>query len=127
MPVNEIRRTGVDPTQNVWDTMIYGAPNVAPGYHLAKGSRAVQVDSTPNYVVWYKFGQNDTDWQPVFFDPTTNPILVANLPSNTNQVVERSVVDLLDPLQAAGQDRGGSVLSDGAADDVRFRLKAALQ
>lgn len=127
MSVIEIRRVGVDPTQNVWDLSIYGDPSVAPGFAIGIGSRAVQYDSSPVGVVWAKTGADPTAWTKVFIDGTARPITVADLPSNFNIPVERNLLDLLNPVVAGALDRSGDALRDGTIEDFRFALTSALQ
>lgn len=128
MGVSEIRRLGIDPTQNVWDFSIFGDPSVSPGFVAAVGSRAVQFDSAPVGIVWYKSGTQATDWTKVFIDGTVRTITLADLP-DLSAPAQRRDLDLSDnPLLAQAATAGvGAALIDGDVADVIFRLKAGAQ
>lgn len=124
MAATEIRRVGIDVTQNVWDLLIYGDPSVAPGFNFGVGSRAAQFDSTPVGIIWYKFGTGATDWRQVFFDGTVRTITLTDLP-DIHVPVAQADLDLGDnPLLA---EAAGVGLRDGSLADIQFRLKGAAQ
>lgn len=134
--ISEVRRTGIDPTQNVWDTVIYGNPSLAPGYNLAVGSFATQVDSNPPGLRWSKTGPGVTQWTPTFIDASTNTVQLANLPPTAYAPAQRRLEDLAgnELLAAAARDTsqdnagfidGALTLRDGDTVDAMFAFKGA--
>jgi hypothetical protein len=120
--VSEIRRLGIDPTQNVWDFSIYGDPSQSPGFVAGVGSRAVQFDSAPVVgAIWVKTGPNATDWVQSAFS-LTNPIAAANLPDLSAPIVTAELQLLTDPLTAPAPP-----LALGTIDDVRFAVAAGVR